>query len=369
MINDKYSMTNYVVIMAGGIGSRFWPASRSAAPKQFLDILGVGKSLIRLTFERFLHLVPASNIFVVTHADYESQVLEELPELSAGQVLCEPSRQNTAPCVAYAAFKIRELDPDASFVVAPSDHLILKETEFLSKIKKGLDFVANHNALLTLGIRPTHPNTGYGYINFDKNSNLVGIHPVFRFTEKPDLKSAEAFVTGGVHLWNAGIFLWKASTLLNAFKQHQPQIYSAFEPIASKLNGSEERKVINELYPKLQSISVDYAIMEKADNIYTLPADIGWSDIGTWGALHEILDKDENQNAILAQKPKQVILQDSKNCLIRSTSADKITIIGGLDDYIVIDEKDVLLIFPKNREQDIKPLLKDVEDKFGERFS
>ena len=359
----------YIVIMAGGVGSRFWPASRTAKPKQFLDILGLGKSLIRLTFERFLNLVPASNIFVVTHADYESLVKEELPELNSSQILCEPSRQNTAPCVAYAAFKIRELDANASFVVAPSDHLILKETEFLNKIKEGLDFVSNNDALLTLGIKPTHPNCGYGYINFDSTGAKDEIYPVNCFTEKPDLKTAEAFFSGGQHLWNAGIFLWNVKRLLSAFEKYQPEMYDAFERIASELNTAEERSVINALYPGLESISIDYAIMEKAENIYTLPADIGWSDIGTWGALHEILEKDEKENAVLAEHSNHVILQDSENCLIKSENSNKLIVIGGLNDYIVVDETDVLLIYPKNKEQEVKPLLKGIEEKFGTRFS
>ena len=359
----------YIVIMAGGVGSRFWPASRTAKPKQFLDILGLGKSLIRLTFERFLNLVPASNIFVVTHADYESLVKEELPELNSSQILCEPSRQNTAPCVAYAAFKIRELDADASFVVAPSDHLILKEAEFLNKIKQGLDFVSNHDALLTLGIKPSHPNCGYGYINFDNDLSKDDFYPVNCFTEKPDLETAERFFSGGRHLWNAGIFLWNVNTLLRAFEKYQPELYEAFGEIASKLNNTEEREAINRLYPQLQSISIDYAIMEKADNIYTLPADIGWSDIGTWGALHEILEKDVHENAVLAENSNQVILQKSENCLVKSSNPDKLIVLGGLNDYIVVDEADVLLIYPKNLEQEVKPLLKGIEDNFGSQFS
>jgi len=359
----------YVVIMAGGVGSRFWPASRTAKPKQFLDILGLGKSLIRLTFERFLKLVPASNIFVVTHADYEALVKEELPELGSAQILCEPSRQNTAPCVAYAAFKISELDPNASFVVAPSDHLIIKEEEFLRKIQQGLDFVSENDALLTLGIKPTHPNCGYGYINFDNYIASEEIYPVNCFTEKPDLKTAEAFFSGGQHLWNAGIFLWNVSSLLRAFEKYQPSMYASFKNIESKLNTAEERSVINLLYPGLESISIDYAIMEKADNVYTLPADIGWSDIGTWGALHEILEKDESGNALLADHSEQVILQESENCLIKSENSKKLIVIGGLNDYIVVDEADVLLIYPKNKEQEVKPLLKGIEEKFGERFS
>ena len=355
--------------MAGGIGSRFWPASRSAKPKQFLDILGIGKSLIRLTFERFLPIVPTSNIMVVTHADYKALVQEELPELSDGQILCEPSRQNTAPCVAYAAFKILQRNPNANFVVAPSDHLILKEEAFLTKIKQGLEFVANNEALLTLGIKPTNPNTGYGYINFDNKTVVDGISKVKQFTEKPDLERAEGFVAGGEHLWNAGIFLWNVQTLLSAFEQNANRIYTQFKAIAHQLWTTEETTIINELYPQLDAISVDYAIMEKATNIYTLPADIGWSDIGTWGALHEILEKDTAQNSILNTSNKQVFLYDTNNCLVRSTDPSKLVIIGGLEDYIIVDEADVLLIYPKQREQEVKPILKEVEDRLAGGYS
>jgi mannose-1-phosphate guanylyltransferase len=360
---------NYVVIMAGGIGSRFWPSSRSSKPKQFLDILGLGKSLIRLTFERFQHLVPDSNILVVTHQDYFETVKVELPELKDEQILCEPSRQNTAPCIAYAAFKIKNLNPNANFVVAPSDHLIVKEIEFLKKIEQGLDYVANNDALLTLGIKATHPNTGYGYIHYDKSSGDEDIFKVFRFTEKPDLRTAEIFLAGGEHLWNAGIFLWNVNTILKAYQEYQPELYSAFENIADKLSGVEEKQIIEQLYPSLASISVDYAIMENAPNIYTLPADIGWSDIGTWGALHEIAEKDPHENSILAANKGQIILEHSENCLVKSSNPDKLIVIGDLDDYIVVDEKDVLLIYPKDKEQEIKPLLKNVEEKFGGRFS
>jgi mannose-1-phosphate guanylyltransferase len=360
---------NYIVIMAGGIGSRFWPASRSAKPKQFLDILGIGKSLIRLTFERFLPIVPAENVLVVTHADYRDLVKKELPELGDGQILCEPSRQNTAPCVAYAAFKILQRNPNANFVVAPSDHLILKEEAFLTKIKQGLDFVSKNEALLTLGIKPTNPNTGYGYINFDNKTVVEGIFKVKQFTEKPDVATAEGFVAGGEHLWNAGIFLWNVQTLLSAFEKNANAIYAQFEAIAHHLWTDEETTIINKLYPQLDAISVDYAIMEKATNIFTLPADIGWSDIGTWGALHEILEKDEQQNSILHSTEKQVLLYDTNNCLVRSTHPSKLVIIGGLEDYIVVDEEDVLLIYPKQREQEIKPILKEVEERLGGGFS
>lgn len=359
---------NYVVIMAGGIGSRFWPASRKARPKQFLDILGIGKSLIRLTFERFLEIVPASNILVVTHEDYREAVQKELPELGNDQILTEPSRKNTAPCVAYAAYKIAAKDPEANFVVAPADHLILKETAFLQKIKEGLEFVENNEVLLTLGIQPTHPNTGYGYIHFDQNQQKGNFYKVHQFTEKPDLARAETFLKGGEHLWNAGIFLWNVKTLLKSFKEHTNDLYQAFESQKEALK-VKEQETISTIYDEIESISIDYALMEKSKQIYTLPADIGWSDIGTWGALHKVLDKDEEDNAILTEHREQVILQNSKDCLVRSTQKDKLLILAELKDYIVVDEEDVLLIYPKAKEQEIKALRAKVEEDFEKKYS
>ncbi len=313
--------------------------------------------------------MPSSNILVVTHADYSDLVKKELPELTDSQILLEPSRQNTAPCIAYAAFKINEMNPTANFVVAPSDHLILKEIEFLKRIDQGLDYVSKNKTLLTLGIKPSNPNTGYGYIHFESNKGSEGIYPVINFTEKPDLKTARSFLESGEHLWNAGIFVWNVNTLLDAYKKFQPLMYSTFEEIKSDLTTESERETINRIYPTLESISVDYAIMENADNICTLPADIGWSDIGTWGALYEILDKNEEGNAVLSSNKEQVITENSQNCLIRSTNPDKLLVLGELNDYIVVDEDDVLIVYPKKKEQDIKPLLKEVEKKFGSKFS
>lgn len=359
---------NYVVIMAGGIGSRFWPASRKARPKQFLDILGIGKSLIRLTFERFLEIIPASNILVVTHEDYNEAVQKELPELGKDQILSEPSRKNTAPCIAYAAYKIAAKDPNANFVVAPADHLILKEAAFLRKIEEGLQFVEEHEVLLTLGIQPSHPNTGYGYIHFDQNQQNGDFFKVHQFTEKPDLATAEEFLKGGEHLWNAGIFLWNVQTLLNSFSQHATELYQAFESQKEALK-EKERATICEIYDEIESISIDYALMEKSNQIYTLPADIGWSDIGTWGALHKVLEKDEKDNAILTEQKEQVILQNVKDCLLRSTQKNKLLILAELEDYIVVDEEDVLLIYPKSKEQEIKSLRAKVEEDFEKKYS
>lgn len=354
---------NYVAIMAGGIGSRFWPGSRVSRPKQFLDILGVGKSLIRLTFERFLKVCPKENIFIVTNKMYKDLVKEHLPELTDNQILCEPSRNNTAPCVAYTCFKLENLEPDANIIIAPSDHIILDETNFTKTVNHGLDFVSNNEALLTLGIQPSHPNTGYGYINYAK-ANDNGVHKVLQFTEKPNLETAEKFVADGNYLWNAGIFIWNAKTILKSFKQNATEIYDILEKGKSAYNTVDEQAFIDEAYPTTPSISVDYAIMEKADNVYTIPSEFGWSDLGTWGSLFIESDKDEANNAI---NGNEVHTEDVTNCLIRMPK-DKLLVAKGLDDYIIIDEGDALLIYPKSKEQEIKKVVSNIGKQGGEKF-
>jgi mannose-1-phosphate guanylyltransferase len=344
-------MNTYVAIMAGGIGSRFWPASRDARPKQFLDILGVGKSLIRLTFERFLNLCPAENILIVTNGQYKDLVKEHLPELADSQILCEPSRNNTAPCVAYTALRLQAMNPEANFIIAPSDHVILKEEVFLDKIRKALDFTSRNEALVTLGITPTRPDTGYGYIQFG-NEVESGTHKVKRFTEKPDLANAQAFLDSGEYLWNAGIFIWHVRSIIRSFEQNAPDIMAILNKGQGCYNTDQEQAFIDEAYPKTPSISVDYAIMEKADNIHTIPADIGWSDLGTWNSLYSYREKDADGNVA----DGRLVLEDTKDCFIR-TGEGKLTIIRGLEDFIVVDEKDVLLIYPKHREQEIKGLV------------
>lgn len=354
----------YVAIMAGGIGSRFWPASRTQTPKQFLDILGVGKSLIRLTFERFLQLTTSDRIFIVTNGIYKDLVKQHLPEISDNQILCEPSRNNTGPCVAYTAFKLKALDPEANFVVAPSDHIILKENIFLEKIRQALSYTAEHNALVTLGIEPSRPDTGYGYINFSAASE-GGVHKVIQFTEKPILEKAKEFVASGQYLWNAGIFIWKAENILASFQQHAQEIYDILEIGMEQYNTPSEQAFVDENYPKTPSISVDYAIMEKADNIYTIPASFGWSDLGTWASLHAESPKDEEGNVINGNR---VMAFDLKNSLVRMP-ANKLAVIKGLDDFIVIDEGDVLLIYPKSKEQEIKGITEKVKEAYGDEYA
>ncbi len=346
----------YIAIMAGGIGSRFWPASRTARPKQFLDILGVGKSLIRLTFERFLKLAPAENIFILTNSIYKDLVLEHLPELKEDQILCEPSRNNTAPCVAYTALKLHNLDPEANFVVAPSDHVILDETTFVKTLQKGLDFTAENDALLTLGIQPTRPDTGYGYINFVKESEN-GIHKVIRFTEKPQLEKAKEMLETGGYLWNAGIFVWRTKSILAAFQKYANSIYEVLVKGNEFYNTNDEQGFIDEYYPTTTKISIDFAIMEKAENVYTIPSSFGWSDLGTWGSLYAESDKDGQGNVVNA---KPILLDNVKNCLIRSPK-NKLLVLRGLDNFIVIDEGDVLMIYPKDKEQDIKIVTEKID--------
>ncbi|MCF8443168.1 MAG: mannose-1-phosphate guanylyltransferase [Saprospiraceae bacterium] len=350
--------------MAGGIGSRFWPASRTANPKQFLDILGVGKSLIRLTFERFLKLCPVDNIYVVTHDMYKDLVLQHLPELSETQVICEPSRNNTGPCVAYTAFKLFDLNPEANLVIAPSDHIILKEAVFIEKLQLALDFASKNEALLTLGISPTRPDTGYGYIHFEKNSSN-GIHKVKSFQEKPDLATAVGYLDSGEYLWNAGIFIWSAKTILGAFKHLAPDIFQILDAGNGIYNTAKESAFILENYPKTPNISIDFAILEKSPAVYTIPADMGWSDLGTWVSLYEESLKDDHGNVV---QTETAMLTNMKNSLVRLPTG-KLAVIDGLEDYIVIDEGDVLLIYPKTKEQDIKGVTGAVEKKWAGKFS
>jgi len=351
-----------VAIMAGGVGSRFWPGSREARPKQFLDMLGTGKSLLRLTFERFLPLVPASDILVVTNTLYKDLVLEQLPEITAKQVLCEPSRNNTGPSVAYTALHIEAMAPGANMVVAPSDHLILKESEFLDKIKEALEFASGNKALITLGLQPTRPDTGYGYIQMGELAGGNNIHRVVRFTEKPELAVARQFVDSGEYVWNAGIFIWNTRSILSALKAYVPELMHMLESDAYHTPG--EQAFIDAHYPKTPNISIDFAVMEKADNVYTLPADIGWSDLGTWASLHAECERDAYDNVVQGDN---VLEYDCDNCFVRAPKG-KLVVLKELSDYIVVDEGDVLLVYPKSKEQEIKQVTAEVKARFGGKF-
>ncbi len=357
-------MNNYLVIMAGGVGSRFWPASREDRPKQFLDILGNGKSLLRSTFERFLPVVLTENIYVVTHIKYKHQILQQVPELSDDQVICEPSRNNTAPCVAYAALKIHSLNPEANVIVSPADHVILKEAEFIKVINDALKFTAENKAIVTLGITPSRPDTGYGYIEMEKFENLETIRKAVRFTEKPKLEVAKEYVQKGSYVWNSGLFIFKTRTILSAFDQHAPEITDLLRDHNIGYNSATEKSNIDLYYPKTPKISIDYAIMEKAENIYTIPADIGWSDLGTWKSLFEECEKDQHNNVIQVD---QYLIENTSNSLIRAPKG-KLVVINGLDDFMIIDQDDVLVIYPKEKEQEIKSIREMIKSNFGDKL-
>jgi mannose-1-phosphate guanylyltransferase len=355
---------HYVVIMAGGIGSRFWPMSRTPHPKQFLDILGTGKSLLQQTYERSKKVVPAKNIYIVTNAQYRGLVKEQLKGIRPSQILLEPSRRNTAPCIAYAAFRIKAINPDASMVVAPSDHLILKDKEYADLINKALLEAGSTDSLFTLGITPTRPDTGYGYIQFEETEGDRGIHKVRSFTEKPDLEMAKQLVKSGEFLWNAGIFIWSVKSILKALETHVPEEYSLFQEGEGRYNTRDEKKFIETAYMQCKSISIDYAVMEKAKNVYTLAADIGWSDLGTWGSLYSYSDKDEAGHVI---QGRNVLTYDSKNCIV-NVPKNKLVVLQGMKDMIVVENDDILLICRQQDEQQIKRIVNDVKATKGEKF-
>ena len=343
--------STYVLILAGGAGTRFWPASRNSLPKQFLDITGSGKPLIRETFDRFTSFVPVDHIYVITHKQYGRIVLQELPELTENQVILEPSRNNTAASIAYASMKLAELNPKAVCIVAPADHMIQNEKEFNHVIGVAIQHAEDHHSLITLGIEPSRPDTGYGYIEYDKN-DLSTTREVKSFREKPDRDTAEKYLQSGSFAWNAGIFIWKLSSILNAYHKYAPQIFNVLEPGKGKYNTPAEREFIDHQYPLTEKISVDYAILERADNVFTIPCDIGWSDLGTWNSLYEFSDKDVDGNAVLC---RPVHIEESKNTLVLAQN-EKLIVIKGLDDFILVDTEDCLLIYPKADEQEIKAL-------------
>lgn len=354
----------YVAIMAGGIGSRFWPASRINLPKQFLDILGVGKSLLRLTFERFLKLCPPENIFVVTNALYVDLVNAHIPEISKNQILSEPSRNNTAPCIAYTSFKIHGINQEANLIIAPSDHIILKEDEYIRNLKLALNYSKNQDTLITLGIKPTRPDTGYGYIHYDDVNIDSSVYKVIDFKEKPKLQQAEEYLLNGNYLWNAGIFIWNVNSILNAYKILSPQIYNIFVKGIPYYNTKEEQNFIDTKYPATENISIDYAILEKSNNVFTIPVDIGWSDLGTWASLYTESQKDYSGNAVFV---KNIITENVKNCLIRS-SENKLIVLKDINDFIIVNEADVLLIYPKSKEQEIKDVTFLIQQKYGQEY-
>jgi mannose-1-phosphate guanylyltransferase len=354
--------------MAGGVGSRFWPLSRSVKPKQFLDILGTGKSLLRLTFERFRRILPPENIMIVTSFDYGKLVRDQVPEIPESNILLEPLRRNTAPCIAYACYKIKKIDPSARVVVAPSDHLILKEEKFLEVVKQGLDFVGGKKALLTLGITPNRPETGYGYIQIDSETEMdlknKSINRVKTFTEKPDYKLAKVFVESGDFYWNAGIFFWSLESILYALQRYLPEVDAIFSEGEKFYLTPDEQKFITEAYAGCKNISIDYGVMEVASNVFVLTTDFGWSDLGTWGSLYEQKEKDSKQNSIIGKK---VMAYDLENCYVHMPD-NKLVVLQGLKNYIVVESDNILLVCRMKDEQKIKNFVVDVHLQKGEEF-
>lgn len=361
---EKKDSNTYVAIMAGGIGSRFWPLSRMDYPKQFLDILGAGKTLIQQTFERFKKLVPVENIYVVTANEYLEITQEQLPGLPKENILGEPFRKNTAPCIAYISFKLQEVNPEASLIIAPADHLILNEERFQEICNDALDFVNHFNALITIGITPTYPNTGYGYIQHEGIQAIPSVYKVKTFTEKPNKELAQTFIASGDFLWNSGIFVWKTNNGIEAFQKHLPEMYELFYSEKEKLNTDEEKQALEEIYPQCSNISIDFGVMEKADNVYVIPASFGWSDLGTWNSAWDNMEKDYLENAVAGEN---VIVFDATKNVVHVPD-DKLVVLQGLDDYIVVDTKDVLLICSKEKEQEIKEYVAEVKRNIGDKY-
>lgn len=355
---------HYVAIMAGGIGSRFWPMSRTNYPKQFLDILNTGKTLIQSTFDRFASFVPAENIYIVTAQSYRDIVIEQLPTLDPNNILCEPSRKNTAPCIAYISYKLAQLNPQANLICAPADHVISDENSFVNVCLEALTFTENIKALVTLGIKPTNPNTGYGYIQFEPMNVAPNVYKVKTFTEKPDKELAKTFVASGDFLWNAGIFVWQVKNIVKAFETLLPEIHEVFDAEKENFNTEKEHQSIEKIYPQCVNISIDYGIMEKAENVYVIPSSFGWSDLGTWASAYETLQKDYLDNAVAGNN---VMVIDATKNMIHADNK-KLILIQGLEDFIVVDTKDVLLICKKDKEQEIKEYVAEVKRNKGDKF-
>lgn len=356
--------SNYCVIMAGGIGSRFWPMSRQNHPKQFIDILGTGETLLQATYRRVQSLFPPENVLVVTNEDYVNLVAEQLPQIPKENILAEPLRKNTAPCIAYAAYKIRKRDANATMLVTPADHLVTKEEELTRVLSLGLEYATQNDVLLTMGIKPTRPDTGYGYIQFSPKANgNAEIKKVKTFTEKPELEMARHFMNSGEFLWNSGMFVWKVKTFMEVFEKYMPEEFVLFNEAEAQLDTPAEAKVIEDIYQEVHSVSIDIGIMEKADNVYVILADFGWSDLGTWGSLYDEL-RHQEPNAVVG---KNVMLFDSHNCMVHMPK-DKLVVIQGLENCIVSESNGVLLICKMEDEQKIKNLVNEVRIEKGEKF-
>jgi mannose-1-phosphate guanylyltransferase len=355
--------------MAGGIGTRFWPSSRSSYPKQFLDILGTGKSLLQITYERFLKCFEKENIYVVTNQSYIPLVKEQLTDIPDMCILGEPIAKNTAACIAFASSKIQKVNTHAVCVVAPSDHLILDEQSFMQDVFLALAYAQKHDALLTLGIRPSRPDTGYGYVQFieseDSNSK---VHKVKTFTEKPSLELARTFIESGDFLWNGGIFIWSGSAIRSAFKEHLPEHHALFHEASRSYGTPREQEAIQHVYEQCRSISIDYGLLEQASNVYVIPSEFGWSDLGTWTSLYENSEKDENRNVV---KGKNVHLYDVQDTIVSAgnKAGGRLIVVKSVENLIIVDTPDVLLICDKNREQEVKQVVTDIKLKFDEKYT
>ena len=350
--------------MAGGIGSRFWPISRANYPKQFLDILNTGRTLIQATYDRFVKFIPAENIYIVTLEQYREIIEKQLPEVPVKNILYEPSRKNTAPCIAYISYKLHQLNANANLVCAPADHIVSDDEGFKTVCTDALQFTSHIKALVTLGIKPTNPNTGYGYIQFDQHSVSDNIYKVKTFTEKPDLQLAKTFMTSGDFLWNAGIFVWQVKNIIRAFEKHLPEIHEVFETEKAKFNTSKEKEAIERIYPQCVNISIDYGVMEKADNVYVIPASFGWSDLGTWAGVYDNIEKDYLGNAVVGNN---VIVIDATHNIVHADNK-KLVLLQGLDEFVVVDTKDVLLICKKENEQTIKEYVAEIKRNKGDKY-
>lgn len=354
---------NYCVIMSGGVGTRFWPFSRKNYPKQFLDFFSTGRSLLQQTFDRFNKIIPTENIFIVTNEDYSGLVQRQIPEINASQILLEPTRRNTAPCIAWASYHIRAINPDANIVVAPSDHLILKEDEFLKDISDGLDFVKDKKKLLTLGIKPNRPETGYGYIQVAEKISQ-NLHKVKTFTEKPILELAEVFVESGEFYWNSGLFIWNVNSIISSIEEFLPEVSSKLAAGNDIYTTDKEKSFIKEAFPSCPNVSIDFGIMEKAENVYVSLCDFGWSDLGTWGSLHELSTKDENNNVTL--NGDSMFYSSTGN--IVALPKGKLAVVEGLDNYLIAESDNVILICKKDEEHAIRKFVSDAEKKLGDSY-
>lgn len=346
----------YVVLMAGGVGVRFWPYSRNSKPKQFLDVLGTGKTLIQSTFERLLPLCPIENIFVVTHEEHAGIVKEQLPDLSDEQILSEPMRKNTAPCIAYASYKIQKINKDAVIVVSPADHLILKENAFLDIVTQAAEIARADEKLITIGIKPTRPETGYGYIQYHTEKSFA--KKVKTFTEKPELPLAKKFLESGDFVWNAGIFIWSVSAIIKAIQLHIPEMAEVFEEVKGQLGTPQEKQAIGAAYPQCKSISIDYGVMEKASNVYVCLGDFSWSDLGSWASIHDISEKDEDNNVIRAN----ALIYDTRNSIIKG-SDDRLIVAQGLNGYLIGEFGNVFIVCEKDKEQQFRRFVSDLKSK------